>query len=176
MTELFAVEEKMILINDFELIHYNLNNGITVISHSRILNLIGVNIYSNKLHKHLDVIWPYLPLFFLKRKIKNGVLFKSGNFVLKGIACDDLETLFRGLLKARKAGHLPYRLSLLAGLASVHFMNQDPPPAIIKEKKNTAPQHVDPLNVSLKASQNRAQSGDSDLQVIHSSYKLTMNG
>lgn len=175
MTELIAVDQKTILINDFELIYYNLNNGVTVISHSRILNLIGVNIYSNKLHKHLNVLWPYLPLFFLKRKIKNGLLFKSGNLVLKGIACDDLEILFRGLLKARKGGALPYRLSLLAGLASVYFMNQDPPP-ILKEKKNTAPQHEDPLTAPLKASQNRDQSGDSDLQVVHSSYKLSVSG
>src|SRR5471030_3179688 len=122
MAELFAVDEKTILINDFELIHYSLNNGVTVISHSRILNLIGVNIYSNKLHKHLEILWPYLPLFFLKRKIKNGILFKSGNFVLKGISCDDLETLFRALLTARKRRKLPYRLSLLAALASVYFM------------------------------------------------------
>jgi len=175
MTDLIAVDEKTILINDFELIHYSLNNGVTVISHSRILNLIGVNIYSDKLHKHLGVLWPYLPLFFLKRRIKNGVLFKSGSFVLKGIACDDLEILFRGLLTARKRGNLPYRLSLLAGLASVYFMNQDPPP-VSKEKRNTRPQRQDPLNASLKASQNRDQSGDSDLHVVHSSYKLSMNG
>jgi hypothetical protein len=175
MTELIAINERTILINDFELIYYSLNNGVTVISHSRILNLIGVNIYSDKLHKHLSVLRPYLPLFFLKRKIKKGLLFKSGNFVLKGIACDDLEILFRGLLSARKRGNLPYRLSLLAGLASVYFMNQDPPP-VSKEKRNIAPQREDPLSSSLKASQSRDQFGDSDLQVVHSSYKLSVGG
>lgn len=174
MTELLTVDEKTILINDFELIYYSLNNGTTVVSHSRILNLIGVNIYSNNLHKHLDLLWPYLPLFFLRRKVKNGVVFKNGNFVLKGIACDDLEVLFKALLTARRKGKLPYRLSLIAGIASVYFMNQDPPP-IFKEKRSAVPQRVDPLKDSLKTSQS-AESDDSDLQLVHRSYKLSVNG
>jgi hypothetical protein len=172
MTDIYAVDEKIVLINEFELIHYNLSNGTTVISHSRILNLIGVNIYSDKLHDHLSLLWPYLPMFFLKKKVKKGVLFQSGNFVLRGIAIDDLETLFRGLLKARRRARLPYRLSLLAGLANVYFKNQKPPSGL-RESKRVAPQHNDPLGASVIAIQSRAaQLDDTGVQVVHQMYKF----
>jgi len=117
--ELYAHDEELIRLGDFEFICYTLNTGEKVFSHTRILNIIMADYSNQNLHKHLSVLIPYLPPTFIQRKIRLSIVFIKNGQRIRALSYDDFKTLCQAFVSADTDERLEPKFFLAAILSNL---------------------------------------------------------
>jgi hypothetical protein len=119
--EIQAKAKFEIPVNNDCLICYQLEDDRRVFSQAAIISLMPYAEQLDNLRQHLAVVNHFLPFFFLSFKMRNPIVFKVDNLILRGIAQQDVETIFTAFLRARSLHRLPRRYLSVAGIAEQYF-------------------------------------------------------
>jgi hypothetical protein len=125
---LLVKREDILHLGGFELMCYTLDNDVVVFSHTRILNLMMLDYTNVKLHSHLSALIPFLPLFFIERKLRLSVVFNRDNSRVRGIAHHDLHTLCTAIVRAANKNRLEpqfYCMAMISDLFLRHCSEID---------------------------------------------------